>query len=378
LPVLTNGDAADEAGDCWQPLNDHSLREGFKHRILEARRNTTKSVFVSPMTDAILGSTGYLKPIVNETIEFLAGIRSSKPRKTDHYPKVKHCQRPQVVGGGKGPGVLWNLWLRMPKAIPDDNETRNDAALNTALIATVLGALRPKEKWRTVAHECVRHNLDTEVGSRTVPPYLALHARVEVDMMVHKCGAKMEKNLSNIFDMADSFVKEYNINQSAVTSPEQTIINGTFVAVSRNSMRLPWKSKNIQDLSKHNWEVLNERSPHEGREVGANERPRRQISSRTNGKATIFECGEAWIDRWYQQQQNVPRDYYGSILPSILNFYIATEAAVFIGVDKSSWSTDVWTTRFYLGKGSSNFKYTPTEGILPVSSGGLPPPHKNC
>jgi hypothetical protein len=60
-----------------------------------------------------------------------------------------------------------------------------------------------------------------------------------------------------------------------------------------------------------------------------------------------------------------------------MNFYIATNATIFVGVARSSWSTDVWTTRYYQGKGATNFQYTP-DGIIPVPNGGLPAAHKNC
>ena len=186
--------------------------------------------------------------------------------------------------------------------------------------------------------------------------------------MVHRCGKEAEKNLTNIFDMVDSFLEEYNDN----SGHEQ--VGGVFVAVSRNNMRQEWKDDNVTAMAEHNWKALNSRSSvRNDRESAAN------TGRRVQSKAVpqVFECGEVWMDEWYRKQQNVPDDYYGSLLPSIINFHIATQASVFVGVDKSSWSSDVWKTRYAMGKGSTNYKYTPG-GVVQLQNGGLPPSHLSC
>ena len=171
----------------------------------------------------------------------------------------------------------------------------------------------------------------------------------------------MEKNLSNIFNMVDHFVSRY----------KETSLRGIFLAVSRTGMLEPTKDAKVQQTADSNYQTLVRRSV-------SNTDQRSQMTRPHPQRATVFECGEVWIHRWDQQlKQGVPSKSYGSILPSILNFYIATQAKVFIGVAKSSWSTDVWTTRYYQGKGATNYQYTP-DGILPLSNGGLPPAHKNC
>jgi hypothetical protein len=185
-------------------------------------------------------------------------------------------------------------------------------------------------------------------------------------MMVHRCGKDAEKNLTKIFDMVDSFMEEYNLQNS------QERLQGMFVAVSRKNMRQPWKNPNVTALSDYNWEVLNDRSP---QETAKRWNPPPNIQK---GKHKVIECGETWMEHWYKGQNNVSYDYYGSILPSILNFYIATQATIFIGVDKSSWSADVWTTRYHNGKGSTNYRYTSDKGVVPLDNGGLPPTHLSC
>mmetsp|Transcript_24343 Transcript_24343/g.57681 ORF Transcript_24343/g.57681 Transcript_24343/m.57681 type:complete len:253 (-) Transcript_24343:62-820(-) len=219
------------------------------------------------------------------------------------------------------------------------------------------------------------------------PPYLALHARVEVDMMLHKCGKKMEKNLTKIFEMADTFLSNYNKNISDPhnDNDDSPQLQGTFVAVSRNSMQIPTTDKEISAFADNNWAVLNIRSPQQQQE----QQQDHDLLTRDEGITPIFECGEIWMDKWYNDTSNIiiqggsdqnrqSDDFYGSIVPSIINFYIAVQATIFVGVDKSSWSTDVWTTRYHLGKGETNFRYTQHDGVIPVSNRGLPPPHKNC
>eukprot|EP00957_Ditylum_brightwellii_P005215 398445-Ditylum_brightwellii.AAC.1 len=95
-------------------------------------------------------------------------------------------------------------------------------------------------------------------------------------------------------------------------------------------------------------------------------------------KPSYVTCGEEKMKEWYSSMKDeIEYNYYGSLIPMVIDFYIATEAAVFIGVSNSSFSNDIWTTRYYQGKGNKNFQYTP-QGIIPVPNGGLPPPHGNC
>jgi hypothetical protein len=237
-------------------------------------------------------------------------------------------------------------------------------------------ALRPHRRWRNVAHQCIQHHLlqplqqqdikgeVPSILSESTPAYLALHARVEVDMMIHRCGKNEEKNLTNIFHMVDSFVNDYNSKQDAK-------LDGTFIAISRNNMKQSWKDPNVTAMADHNWNALNARTS----------TTMTTSSGDKDHLIKVFECGEVWMDRWYKEesQSTIPEDdYYGSILPSIINFYIATHATIFIGVDKSSWSNDVWTTRYHLGKGSTNYKYTLDQGIVLLSNGGLPLSHISC
>lgn len=275
-------------------------------------------------------------------------------------PLVEHCSHPYVYGGGKGAGKLWNDFTRMPKYDPQ-LETNSPAAIqNSKLIASVSQALQPNIKWKQVAHQCISHHQQQRSRIFDHAPYVALHARVEVIMMNHRCGKYMEKNLTSIFNFVESMVMDYNKNNFKK-------LEGVFVAVSREGMLEHTSNKETQQVANGNYQTLVRKS---------------QSSIQANKDNAIpevpfFECGELWMDQFYASQNQVPNDYYGSLVPSVLNFYLATRAAIFVGVAGSSWSTDVWMARYHQGKGATNYEYTP-QGIIPVPNNGLPPSHDNC
>jgi len=193
----------------------------------------------------------------------------------------------------------------------------------------------------------------------------------------------MEKNLTTLFGMVDSFIDRYN---AFVVAPNRPL-EGTLVAVGRESMLAHYPQ--VQDLAMYNWKVLNERSISyvngsytlQRRDYLSTGRSKKQPHNQKS-PLPVFECGEGWVEEaFYKHPGNrdkIPNNYYGSIVPSIINFWLAVQADVFVGVMKSSWSTDVWTTRYYQGKGRKNFQYTKDSGIIPVANGGLPPSHRSC
>lgn len=182
----------------------------------------------------------------------------------------------------------------------------------------------------------------------------------QTDMLMHRCSREMERNLTRIFDMVEDFHVNYTTRTSAAAADTRNrLLDGVFVAVSRQGMRHSTRQGWVRDLMRENWQTLTN-------------------LHKKKKRPSFFECGELMMEEWYRENSDkIPMDYYGSILPSMLNFYIATRAEIFIGVAKSSWSTDVWTARYHQGKGSKNFEYT-RHGIIPVPNGGLPEPHGNC
>ncbi|CAJ1955333.1 unnamed protein product [Cylindrotheca closterium] len=352
-----------ENSDCWTnhssdaPLSEqmiNSLASEYEVSVRKADDNK----FASPMAGMLQERSSFLSRVLDINRALVNGdLRLAKPRKLDLTPLVYNCSRPHVYGGGRGAGRLWNDYTHMAKYNPLSDNNTEQAIQNSELIKLVSHqALRPSPKWKSIANQCVRYFQGG--SSDRIAPYVALHARVEVTMMNHRCGKSMEKNLTQIFSMVDSTAAEYN-------KKHENKIRGIFVAVSRDGMLEHTTNSETSQMAKENWETLAHRSiPIQTEDDFSTQIP-------------YFECGELWMDHWYGSQNEVSKDYYGSLVPSVMNFHLATEATFFVGVMGSSWSIDVWTTRYYQGKGGMNFQYTPT-GIKPVGIDGRPPSHDNC
>jgi hypothetical protein len=400
-----------EASDCWSndgtsgvDHNDLIHHNPYYQYLQENKKKQSSNAnasafFVSPLAQTLLETIPFLTPVANISRSLISGYYRSdasslgskyKPRKVDYLPLTENCTHPHVYGGGKSAGRLWNDFSVLPKEIPGrkTRTLRNPAAAKrtTRLMKIMSDALQPSSKWREVATHCIttqqqrqQQQSTTTTSSSSSPAhlYVALHARVEVDMMIHKCGKQMEKNLTTIFTMVDKLVQDYNNNNRLLQTnnanspgdPEKNNLQGVFVAVSRTGMLERTTNEAVQRTATENYKTLLQKSASSS-----------NTTTTTAATATsFFECGEVWMNKWYASQQHpqVVDNMYGSIVPSILNFWIATQAQIFIGVSKSSWSNDVWTTRYYDGKGSSNYEYTPS-GIRLLANGGLPEAHKNC
>lgn len=166
----------------------------------------------------------------------------------------------------------------------------------------------------------------------------------------------MEWNLTKIFQQVE-ILSENDAYRN---------VSGLFVAVSRAGMREEGNYEKFKNIADGNIEVLN-------RFVGfGSEQP--ALLGRNH--LSVFECGEQMLTGFYAQHPGIPD--HGALLQSVINFYIAVNADAFVGVSGSSYSTDVFTTRYHMGKGRQNFRYTKGYKVVPVENNGLPSPHFNC
>ena len=274
---------------------------------------------------------GFLTPIYNISKAIALQQLSLNQRRTDFLSNVSHCQHPVAYGGGTMAGRLWNDYIRLKGDIPFHAQS------------LVLQALRPKQEWREVAKRCVEKH-----ASSPQSPYIALHARVELEMMNHPCGANMEKNLTKILEMTRNLAGFLGVK-------------GIFVAVGRSGMEHQENRSGYNRFAAYideNLRTLN-----------------RIVNEEPHGLLPVFECGgQALKDHYLTHPETID---HGSLLQGIINFHVATEATAFVGVRGSSYSTDIWMTRYHQGKGDSNYEYTP-KGIVKMANGGLPPAHSNC
>lgn len=411
-----------EGSDCWRVLsvNDDHNRTYIDNSIFPTLPNSTDANatgtngtrihpdhdhrFVPTFISQVAQENILLTPLADIALDYMLGKIHRNRRNFDPAPLVQRCRHPMVYGGGRGAGVLWNDYVRMPKLSDSPSMPKPkymEAQRNTRLIASIHSALRPAPQWRRLAQRCVHHylgkdednpNNSTDQGT-TLPGYVVLHGRVETEMMVHKCGISMEKNLTTILNMVENFVRAFNDQQDQTNNITSQKIRGTLVAVGREGIQVPVGVPHVDAMAKHNWEVLNEMS------LSSPTKTESSSSSTSPSRLPLFECGELWVEKAYLTDHNdtvntdgmsqvgrkdeyLPPDRYkhdyGDIIPSMINFWLAVEATAFVGVEKSSWSTDVWAARYYRGKGDTNFQYTVENGVVPVPNNGRPTPHKNC
>lgn len=324
---------------------------------------------------------GTLKPLQNITVLYIAGLISFNPRKHDLTDLVQSCQNPIVYGGGTGAGKLWKDYVTFQSKFDQRQPRRKEkSTLGSLLVSNksvvpyetdvwVYRALQPATRWRAVADRCVKQHAPTG-------HYIAVHARVELEIMGHVCGLYMEKNLTRIIQRVSQLYNDLTMPQQRVSS-STTIpqnISGLFVAVSRAGMADTRSSsyQNFKAYADENLRVLDRLTKREDESGGL---PHFEPLQTDYSVLPIFECGEGILQEFYANNPGVPN--HGALLQSVINFHIAVSADVFVGVSGSSYSTDVLTTRYWLGKGRGNYRYT-TKGTDLVENGGLPRPHSNC
>jgi hypothetical protein len=479
----------------------------------------------------------FLEPLYDKVIDFLMGDSSKKFHRLDYKHIIENCTIPYVSysSGIKLWNQYVGMEKRSPSVLPNNNQDKDEEQQNqqdqrrltatatttttktkeeqqqqqqthhhhrqlrlprrqyndddaaqrsTRLVKTVDGALIPAKPWRLLAKKCVDHHLTLNHGSQHPKQqqttnskegfgYIALHARIEPEMLVHKCGIDMERNLTKLLNLVENLSIDYNSNNTTTTTTNDNNNNnnnnnkrrkleGVFVAVGRDLMQEYEKyGGKIKDIALYNWNVLNDRTTsydNQGNELFTSSIERQKqrwtyqqnhedhlhhnkdedeylrqhnnssiqiIAAENTGSTTtttnnnnntqhslpIFECGEGWVEYGFYKDDKLqhellttthynngsntttttttnisssnrelllPNNYYGDILPSIINFWLAVNSDIFVGVMKSSWSNAIWTTRYYQGKGLYNFQYTNHGTIIRIENNGLPPPHKNC
>jgi len=349
--------------DCWI----RPQREELQQQQQQQQRQ------LHPLQVATL-ERGTIRAIANRTRVLVAeqnsDNRNLNGRRMDLLDEAeRECRHPRVYGGGKMAGRLWNDHVNK---YTKDGSTRN---YPNDVDRHVLKALRPLPKWRQAAEKyCFGADAGRDVeeggGAARGSGYLALHARIELEMLAHPCGVDMERNLTRIFDS----VRQLLDNRTA----SEPVVDSVFVAVWRHGIDDPNfynnKRRNWVEIADHNLATLNRYTLGTPSTEMAST-ARRQPPELLGGRYRVLECGTQMMDRYYKDHPDAID--HGTLLEQAINFDLAVQAAYFVGVRGSSYSTDVWTTRYHLGRGQHNFRYT-KDGIEPVESGGLPDPHGNC
>jgi hypothetical protein len=159
--------------------------------------------------------------------------------------------------------------------------------------------------------------------------FLALHARVEPDMQKHPvCRDKKVLKLQDIFEMLHSTFKDPPTSK---------------VLIMLNRELLEREGKDAE-IAAENLRLLNQ-AVQEGL---------------WGGRVKVFEAGSTILEN----------STFGQLAPSIggsiVDFFLAVEAAIFVGTEVSSFSTGIQTTRFARNK-LKNYKYVP-EGLVQTTT----------
>ena len=305
--------------------------------------SSTKTSEPSSILDHAL-DRGFFAPVFHRAKAIATGEDTSKFRALDLLEQASECKGTPTAYGGGGKGTrLWGDYMETQRRIRLEKKTYPYDADKY-----VRQALRPNKVWRDLAMSCLSSKR-----------YLSIHTRTEMDMIDHRCGRKMEHNLTKVFNHLETFLSSLQ--------EEQGVIDSISIATARAKMET--KRTKHAEIADENLSILNRYTKYRNVSVTGDG------SENTLSGRAMYECGDALINTYYKE--NPASMNYGDILPMIVNFYLLTEAEIFIGVRQSSFSTDVWMTRYYQGKGASNYEYT-SDGIFLIENGGLPPSHVNC
>lgn len=254
------------------------------------------------------------------------------------FNKTSHYQHPVPYGGGVGLGRLFYDYRgfdvhRKPHAIQAQNRSMNFLDIE----AKIIRAMRPTPT--------IERMIQQTLGGAE-PPYVALHARVEPEMLIHTmCRDRKVSNLTSILNMIQ------DMDHDVERIPQNASV---YVAIGLKEMQEGNPYRIFQLEHQLNMEALNDIMSN-GLDL-----------TRAGRKLHVMASDSQWNDSNNTEVKTCANE----IVSSIISFEIAVRAKIFVGTFISSWSYSVWKARHYLGRGG-NFAYTPN-GIVNIT--GVPPP----
>ena len=290
-----------------------------------------------------------------------------------------------IPHGGSGvAGRLWNDYMSLQKRrgrasskILTDNNTNESISINPEHVhveKAVFELLRPSKELNlaledalseairnATAKQCTQNGHDCSMPD-VVPRVMALHPRVEPEMLRHRCSKHMESNLTKVFERCEHFIPflGHDVNNEMNKTRSKYKFNMVFIAVSTD-------------------QILNQPESHyrnDTIDIIMNENRLTFLHARDNGLfggIPLFESGtdsarnvkfSAIHDDDYLNNSSHSSSSSGQLLhditpeslgglelvASIINFFTAVKADIFVGVKGSSFSTDVFSARYYQSK----------------------------
>eukprot|EP01082_Thalassiosira_pseudonana_P007036 g15044.t1 g15044 contig21:434327-435949(-) len=356
---------------CWNATS--GLYSGFDESILRSDKINMRRID----TLSEIGKD-------NPTLFHCRGELSSDAE-SNHSTIIRSFMHLVPYGGGTGAGRLWNEYGRLQgsrksasETIVVNNQTMNVYPEHGPVEKAIFQLLRPTDRIQSTLEEALRTaattNSTKSLSSTQVPRVLALHPRVEQEMLTHRCSRFMESNLTTVFERLRTFPGFQDGEKSRVYN-----FDLVFVAISKgqlekkldNGIRPP-----LLDIMNGNLAALTNARRHGLFGIGI----------------PIFESGvETASKLWFEDRHHdklihtFTADSLGvtELVASVINFFTAVKSDIFVGVRGSSYSTDVFSARYYgiqepnddsadSNGGGRNYILGP-DGIKELF--GAPPPH---
>ncbi|KAL3771644.1 hypothetical protein ACHAW5_007346 [Stephanodiscus triporus] len=299
-------------------------------------------------------------------------------------------------GGLKGNGRLWNEYMSLQRRRGSASEmvTIHNQSVpiypdHVHVERAIFELLRPSKylsvalegalgkAMRNTSADCA-HGRGCEIDDGPTPRVLALHPRVEPEMLGHRCARFMESNLTRVFERCEHFTPFLDAENDDGESMRGYRFNLVFIAVSAGQvLQQADRQDDLGLITNQNRDAFLH-----AREYGLFGRNRMGIpifESGIDSAANVkFPPTSSHGDlEGGASSQFVSPESLGvlELVASIINFFTAVKADIFVGVRGSSFSTDVFSVRYYQHKNLGrleNYIIGP-DGIHQLH--GPPPPH---
>ncbi|KAL7550288.1 hypothetical protein ACHAWF_013531 [Thalassiosira exigua] len=241
--------------------------------------------------------------------------------------------------------------------------------------------MRPSRALRRAGESALRRAMPNAtaraLGAKRPLRLLALHPRIEQEMLTHKCAEFMESNLTKVFERMQNFAAF----RTAGDGGGGYRFDVVFVAVSSVEVeRAHGRRGKLGMIMTENRNALRR-----AREHGL-------FGDGSRAGIPIFESGtESAIKVQFPRISSVDKAFDDAsfdtpaslgvleLVASIINFFTVVDAEIFVGVKGSTFSTDAFSVRYYQRKGEGGGENY-IVGPSPVNGGiqrlyGPGPPH---
>lgn len=300
-------------------------------------------------------------------------------------------------GGSRGAGRLWNDYMSLQKRRDHVQSEllsiNNIVSINPEHIhveKAVFELLHPSKELdialkdalseairNATAKQCTQNVLDCRLDIS--PRVLALHPRVEPEMLRHRCRKRIESNLTKVFERCAHFspfrqdhghdinnemnkTSKYKFNMIFIAASVDQILNQPESHYRNDTIDTIMNENRLTFLHAREYGLFGGLPLFES---GSDSARNVKFSCRSNGQVAYY---------------TTPESLGGlELVASIINFFTAVKADIFVGVKGSSFSTDVFSARYYQSQ-SRGEKLVESYIIGPDGIQRLygPPPSHSC